>query len=173
MAGGSKKMDKYANVLTASLTLSAANTLSFDELKMGLSLFDKVGLLISRIEYEPSGGTLGEMTATGDEVRLAITTSDSISALDVTDQAVIHMMTYKRFDAGTAATATLYTLPFVYDLSTLPGAGILITPRPWYIAGDTDGLASAAVLNFRFYFTVIKLSPAEYFELLETRQYFG
>jgi len=168
-----KKIDKYANVLTESVTLSAANTLTFEEMELGLSLFDKVGLLISRIEYEPAVGTLNEMTASGDEIRMALTTSESISNLRVDEKAVIHSMVYKRFDAGTAASGHFYRLPFVYDLSDLPGGGILITPRPLYLAGDTDGVASAAVLYVRIYFTVISLTPAEYFELLETRQYFG
>lgn len=169
----SKTMDKFSNLMTQRITLSAANTLTFQEIELGLSIFDKVGMLLSRIEYEPSGGTMNEMTASGDELRLALTTSNQLTSLQVDEKSVIHSMVYKRFDAGTAGNANFYNLPFVHDFSQLPGGGILITPRPLYLAGDTDGVASPMVAYIRVYFTVIKLTPADYFELLETRQYFG
>jgi len=170
MASGT---DKYANVLTESIEMSAADTLSFEEVNIGLSLFDKAGILISRIEYHLATGVPGYMTAAADRVNMGVTASNSVTSLAVTQQAVIHTMQVQRNDFGTAASASLFVLPIVYDFSTLPGGGLMITPKPWYIAMTSSGLASAASGYIRFFFTVQKLSPQDYFELMETRAYFG
>lgn len=170
MASGA---DKYANILTQKVVMSGANTLTFEEVSIGLSLFDKAGILLSRIEYQPAAAALLEMTASGDQIDLAITASNSISNLVATQPAVIHRSILKRMDFGTAAGAQLIIEPQVADLSTLPGGGILITPKPWFCAMVTTGLASAATGYFRFFFTVLKLTAESYFELLETRHYFG
>lgn len=170
MAGGT---DKYANVLTEKITMDSANTLTFEEVNIGLSLFDKAGILISRIEYQPDLATLAEMTANADSVSMAVVTSNAISNLAITQAAIVHLTSLNRVDCGTAAAGRLYQLPLAYDLSTLPGGGILITPRPWYIAMGSSGLANPGGGTIRFYFTVIKLTSENYFELLETRAYFG
>jgi len=165
--------DKYSNILTQAITMSAANTLTFQEVSIGLSLFDKAGILLSRIEYEPVGSAISEMTADADSITLAVTASNTIAALTITQQAVIHRMTLRRSDFGTAASGSYLTLPIVSDFASLPGGGLLITPKPWYVAMDTSGLNSAASGTVRFFFTVMKMTSEQYFELLETRQYFG
>ena len=50
MAGVGGK-DKYANIIYDEVTESAANTLTFESIDVGLNLFDKIGLKISRVEY--------------------------------------------------------------------------------------------------------------------------
>lgn len=165
--------DKYANILTETVTCSAANTQTFQEITVGLSIFDKAGILLNRIEYIPSINMLGEITAATDTVEMAVTSSNTLSSLSVSQAAVIDKLLLYRHDLGTAASGVVIPIPYVRDLSTLPGGGILITPKPWYIGLNTSGLASAGSMSVRFYFTVLKLQPAEYFELLETRTYFG
>lgn len=165
--------DKYANILTQQVVMSGANTLTFQEVNIGLSLFDKAGILISRIEYEPTTATIAEMTNATDNIQLAITASNSINSLGITQASVIHRKILYRHDMGTAGTGALVDYPFVVDFASLPGGGILITPKPWYVGMTTGGLASAGTANVRFYFQVMKLTAESYFELLETRQYFG
>jgi len=165
--------DKYANLLVKNFSLSAANTLTFDEIEIGLSLFDKVGLKIQRLEYHWSNAALAEMTANGDDMVCGLITSDAVSSPGPSESAVIHMTRIKRIDFGTAASAQLTKVPDVFDFSNLAGGGLLVTPRPLYAFGNSSGLASACQFNLRVFFTVEKLADAEYFELLETRHYFG
>lgn len=173
MATRSRTVDKYSNMMVKSISMSAANTLSFDEVDIGLSLFDKVGLQVQRIEYTINKGTLAEMTAANDTIEMALTTNDGISAITTDDRSVIHMYRLRRLDAGTAGNAVFFEQPVVFDFSSLSGGGLLITPRPLYVAMDTSGLASAGTAYLRIFFTVVKLQDSEYFELLETRHYFG
>ena len=168
-----KATDRFANIITESVECSTANTLTFQEITVGLSIFDKAGILLNRIEYIPSKAMIQEMTAADDTIEMAVTTSNTITTLSVTQTQVIDKVLLNRLDLGTAASGHILEVPIVRDMSTLPGGGVLITPRPWYIALNTAGLASAGTLTIRFYFTVMKLQPAEYFELLETRTYFG
>lgn len=165
--------DKYANVLTQEITMSAADTLTFQEVNIGLSLFDKAGILINRIEYDPGQGTLALMTTATDRFEMAVTASNTIANLGIDQQAVIHRMRVQRADFGAAASGSVFQTPYVYDFSTLPGGGVMITPKPWYIGMNSSGLASAATGNVRFFFTIVKLAPQDYFELMETRAFFG
>ena len=166
-------VDKYANILTEPITMSAANTLTFAEVNIGLSLFDKAGILISRIEYQPSGGTIADLEVTADLIGMAVTTSNSLVNLGVAQQAVVTYKSLIRLDLGVAASGVIVELPLTQDFSQLPGGGILITPKPWYIAMESAGLAAAGTMTVRFFFTVVKLTAEMYFELLETRHYFG
>jgi hypothetical protein len=63
--------------------------------------------------------------------------------------------------------------PFVVDYTSLSGGGILVAPRPLYIGMDTIGAAAAGFCTVRLYFTIITLQASEYFELLESRRFFG
>lgn len=165
--------DKYSNILTQEVECSGANTLTFEEVNIGLSLFDKVGLLISRIEYHIKANTISEMTAADDNVQGAITTTNQMSTLDPAEQAVIDKILYLRTDQGTAGDSHFHTVPMVRDFAEIAGGGLLVTPKPLYLGVTSSGLASAATVTFRLFFTILKLKPEEYFELLETRQYFG
>jgi len=165
--------DKFANVITMEVETSAANTLTFEEVQIGLSLFDKTGILLSRIEYEPFNSAFAQMTATTDSIFIGVTTSNQLSELNPDQAAVVDRYMVQRQDLGAAATGALINTPFVKDLSTLPGGGILITPKPWYIGITSTGLAATCKAYVRFYFTIMKLSPQDYFELLETRNFFG
>ena len=163
MAG---QTDKYSNVLTEEIVMSAADTLTFEEVNVGLSLFDKAGILINRVEYQPAQGTTALMTAQGDIIQIGVTSSNSLTSLATNQAAVIHVVSLARQDFGTAAGGQLHIMPIVFDFAGLPGGGLLITPKPWYIAMKSVGLASAGTGYVRFYFTVIKLSAENYFELL-------
>lgn len=168
-----KQTDRYSNILTQSITMSGANTLTFQEVNIGISLFEKAGILISRIEYQPTMATVDLMTASSDDIIMAVTTSNQLTSLTPEQQSVIHQMDFARFDFGTAASGQFFSVPWQYDFGQLPGGGLLITPRPWYVAMQSVGLASAGSGYVRFYFTVVQLKPEEYFELLETRTFFG
>lgn len=165
--------DMFPNIKTASLTLSAANTISFGEFDVGLNIFDKVALLISRIEYELSTAAIEEMTTAGDDIQAALVNSNSLTTLASDQVEVIDRVAIHRVDLGTAGTGVIRRDVYEHDFSTLPGGGILIPPRPLFFAGNSNGLASAATFRFRVYFIIHRLTDAQYLELLETRNAFG
>lgn len=168
-----KSKDKYANLLTHEITMSAANTFTVSEVDVGLSLFDKAGIVINRIEYHVPGGVINEMTATGDYFTVGILTNDSATSLDPAALSTIDAITVRRMDMGTAGAVWVFSMPIVRDYSMLPSGGIIITPRPWFVGMTTAGVASAGTCTVRFFFTIVKLSGEDYFELLETRHHFG
>lgn len=165
--------DKYVNMITGDLALSAANTLTFEEINVGLNIFDKVGLLITRLEYDTTMAAIAEMTASGDFINAGFTTSNQVSSLLINKSEVVDQVVIGRHDMGAAAAAQLFMKPWVRDFSTQPGGGLLVPPKPLYFAGYSGGLASPCTLYLRFYFIIIKLTDAEYLELLETRRAFG
>jgi len=61
----------------------------------------------------------------------------------------------------------LHQLPFVRDFSGLPGGGLIIAPRPLFVAVKGNSLATAVTASLRAYFTVINLSADEYLELVD------
>ena len=170
MATRSRTIDKYANVLYDAVTESAANTLTFEEVNVGLNIFDKVGLLVSRIEYTNWGSLLD---ADGDTIQFGISASNSWASAVPSETSIIDYNKMFIEGYGTPANALLMQDTLLKDFSTLPSGGILITPKPLYLWVAGSALASASTVRMRMFFTVVKLSSEEYFELLESRQYFG
>ena len=167
------KKDEFANVIAYDLTLSAANTLTFSEIIIGLNIYDKVALVIHRFEFEPKEAALNEMTAAGDSIAGALVSSNQISGLTPDNIEVIDRRKIFRLDMGTAGSGQILEQPITSDFSEMPGGGLLVPPKPLYWAGDSTGLASAAGMILRLYFTIKQLSDAQYLELLETRRAFG
>lgn len=168
-----KPTDLYSNILVARLTMSAADTLTFSEVQVGFSIFERLGILISRIEYHPTAATVHLFNATQDRIVFGVTASDELTSLDPTSPAVIDTAAIYGVASGAPADLVVTQWPMVKDYSNLRGGGLLITPRPWFVAMTSNSLGTAGACYVRFYFTVEKLADADYFELLETRHYFG
>lgn len=173
MNGQGAKKDSFSNIINVQVVESAANTLTFEEINVGLNLFDKAGLIIHRIDYHLVAASLNLLIANGDLTGCAITQSNSIDTLTPSERAVVDKVEFQYTQVGTPGNFEIHDMPLTKDYSSLPGGGILVTPKPLYAAIRSLSLASAATVNIRLWFTVKKLSPADYFELLETRQYFG
>lgn len=160
--------DKFVNRAYVSITESAAGTLTFKELETGVSVFDKAGWIIHRISYYLDNTSLNEFGAASDQLIAGITVSNKVASLDLSDPAVIDLFNLAIRPIGTPANFQWWLQPFTRDFSTLPMGGILIPPRPVYLAVISAGFASPAVLNARFEFTVRSLTPDEYWELVES-----
>jgi hypothetical protein len=113
------------------------------------------------------------MTAATDAINMGLASSNNLVNLIPAQVEVVDVATLMRHDMGTAASAQLILKTVTRDFSTMPGGGLLVPPKPLYLAGASVGLASAADIYFRIYFTIVKLTDAEYLELLETRRAFG
>jgi len=162
--------DKFVNMATIQLTESAANTLTFKKLETGISLFEKVAWIIHRVEYLFSAASYATFNGSGDVVEYGLAASDQITALAITNAAVIDYGFLARLDLGTAASGNFYESPLIRDLTTLPMGGILVPPNPLYLAVKGTGLSAATILTARFFYTTYVLTPDDYWELVEARR---
>ena len=162
--------DKYSNMLYETVTESAANTLTFKAIEMGISLFDKAAILIQRLMWY-NFQTL--LAATTDAIQFGLSASNSWSAPSASQGSIIHFHEQSLLDYGTAGNNILHKQPVVDDFTTLPGGGMLIAPKPLYLFAKGSNLSNPSSPQMRMFFTIVKLSDADYFELLESRHYFG
>lgn len=166
--------DKYSNLFQVTAQESAANTLTFGSIELGLTIFQKVALLLNRIVVDWNGALFIDMDQDGDKMILGLTQSNSLTTIALSEPAVIFKQEKVLHNHGTAANAILSeNVVQTYDLSTLPGGGELIVPKPLYWAIQGVGLTAVVAITMRVYFQVIELKPDEYFELLESRRFFG
>lgn len=163
-----KISDKFVNVARISITESAANTLTFNQIQTGVAIFEKVAWVIHRILWFPTNTTISLLTAAADQLTMALTTSDQLTSL-ATDQAgVIAQKRLQRIDFGTAASGQMYEVPLESDFSTLPSGGLIVPTAPLYGACVGVSLGSAITFTARVYFTYKTLKAEEYWELVES-----
>jgi hypothetical protein len=158
--------DTYVNRAFIQVTESATGTLTFTRLTTGVSLFNRQGFLISRIDwYMPSSSLI---IASTDYVQAALTTSNKMSGLGLDDPAVVSMREWHGYLYGTAANFFIHQLPDTEDLSGMPGGGLLIPADPIFLAIEGVSLSAVASVSARIYFTVIDLKTDQYLELVES-----
>ena len=164
-----KTIDRYANIAAIEVIESAANTQTSKKFNFPFSVMDKMGLLISRIEYWPRGQSY--LNGSGDVLSMAITAAATLTDInDQSDPLLIDSYRLLRVDAGTAATAFYQESPFVKDFSELPGGGILVAPAPLYAMIEGIGLSNAGYGWFKLFYTYMELAVDEYWQLVESRR---
>lgn len=164
MAAPKVKKDMFANIAMANVTMSAANTLTFSQMQMGVGLFQGVAMVIHRILWYPFAAALREIVAATDSLTMAVTTTNRLTAIDdALDPAIVQM----RRIIGIAAGIERFDIPFITDLTSLPGGGKLVAANPLWIGATSGGFASAAQIRVQLDFTFIELTDAEYLELIQ------
>lgn len=168
-------VDKYANILTAELTMSAANVLSFTEISTGLGIeADRKSaraMIIDEIEYFPSVvDGLAHMTANTDQMMMGLTLSNAVTDIeDMSDRRILHMASLARHDAGTAATANYINLPWVYQFFP----PLITAERKLYLAMDSVGSSAAMQGKARIYYRSVEITQADFIELAEVFRLVG
>lgn len=163
-------LGEYAAQAIITPTESASNTLTFEKLEAGISIYDRVGWVINRIETRITAATLALFNGTGDFLSVALTASNQITSLNEDNPSVYAMRRWVRLDFGTAASASIGQQTFVDDYSTLPGGGLLVLPTPLYAGIVGSGLTGPASAYVKLFFKAIELSAEDYFNLTQTRQ---
>jgi hypothetical protein len=167
-----ENIDQYPNIMSGTLTMSAANTITHAEVNVGINLFDKAALLLQRIEFMPTGAVLGDLDTDGDAFYFGLTQA-VVTALSPADAVVIDMFGIYADLLGAVVSKEFHQVPFAHDFSSLRGGGILIAPKPLYAVGQSNGLTIAGVFTWRIYMNIVRLESDQYLELLETRRAFG
>lgn len=159
--------DRFVNLAYATVTMSGANALTFSEIQTGLAMFEKVAWIIHRIVWYIPAATVQEIVANTDFMQLGFTGNNKMSDLSIDDAAVYDLIELVGMVSGAPAVGFIVKSPAVSDFSTLPAGGLIIPPRPLYVAANTAGFVAAGVVQARIYFTYKQLKADEYWELVE------
>lgn len=164
-----KVIDQYANIAALDITESAANTQTSLKFAFPFSIMDKMGLLISRVEYEFSNVS-SVFAAAADQICAGLLSSSTGSLLDPTDPMQIDVIKWTRLDMGAAASGVILQSPVIKDFSTLPGGGLLVAPNPLY--GSILGVSAGAAgrVKIKIFYTYMELATDEYWQLVESRR---
>jgi len=167
MAAGSSIRDRFANVAALTVTMSAANTLTFGTLATNMGFLGRrdqaLAMVIDEIQYQVPIAMVTEMTATGDDVLLAITSSELPTNLeDLTDRRIIDYMAVSNL----ALTAVGFqSFDFPRRKQFFPP--LITAERTLFLAANSTGLASAHTCRARILYRVETLTGAELVELSE------
>ena len=159
--------DKFANIANLEITESGANTLTFQELKTGAGIFEKMAMVIHRIEYMTTGVVWNLPTDGADALNCALVTSNQITTLAKDKAQVIDLLKVVAMTAGTPANKIILALPIVPDLASLPGGGLIVPATNLYGAALGVSVASASYWRMTLYFTYKELKGEEFWELVE------
>jgi len=156
--------DAFANIAHLSVTESAANTLTFNQLQTGTAIFEKMAMIIHRIEYSPSFATINLLQSNIDDINIAWTTSDQITAIGKQSAQVIDAI---NLNVLTVPVGNMYTRPLVSDFSTLPSGGLIVPATSLFLAIQGTSVASPGFSRSTIYFTYKSLKGEEFWELVE------
>lgn len=165
-----KLTDEYTATAVFSLAESGANTLTYEGIQTGLSIYDHIGWVIGRVEWRLGPTTMALFNASGDYLTAALTMSNNLTALVDTDPQVICIRRWDRLDFGTAASGSITPNLLADDYTGLPGGGLLVLPNPIWGAIVGNGLTGAAGCTIKIFFRPIPLKDADYFNLVQARQ---
>lgn len=162
-------LGNYATNLNVTLTESAANTLTFEKVESGMSIYDRVGWVLNRVEWMVAIASMNLILDQSDGITCGVATSNSMSSVSDTDPNILFRTRISQVDNGTPATSELVVSPIVQDFSGMPGGGILVLPNPLYVFVLGQSLASAVTVSMRAWFTSVELSDDDYFLLAQVR----
>lgn len=163
--------DIYSNIAAIQCTESAANTLTFQKLETGVSLFEKQAWLISRISYWFSTWNIAQFADEDDYLDVALCATNNLTSIAaLSNPAVLDLLRIQKHEEGTPAAAWFNFQPVSVELSQLAGGGLLVPPNPIYLGVKGSGLAAAQTVICRFFYTTVELKAEQYWELVEARR---
>lgn len=169
-SSGKLPADNFCSQAVFQVTETAANTLTFDKLETGISVYDKIGWVIARVEIPLTKATIDLFDGNGDLVEVALTATNTVTSFADNNPAVYVHRTLMRRDVGTPAVSFFMDTTIVEDFSTLPGGGILVLPNPIYLGVKGTGLSGASTVTARIFFKAIDMADQDYFNLVQARQ---
>lgn len=157
--------DIYSNKAYGSVLESAANTLTFAEIRTNVNVFSKIAWIVNRVEWYVNVATVGLILAGADGLLMALTASDNIPDLGLDNPSVIDLNQWSLFLVTSGM--EMINMPLIRDFSALPGGGLIIAPRPLFVAVQGISLATPATVECRISFRQIEMSAVEYLELID------
>lgn len=161
--------DTFANQAAVRVLETGPAAQTTTKFAFPFSIMDRIGLIISRIEYWfPSFVSLN---SANDIVYCGLVTNATITDLaNQSDPLIIDIMSVTRTDIGTAASGALTVAPIIKDFSALPGGGLLVAPSPLYAIIQGVGTTPAIEAYVKLFYTYMEMKPDEYWQLVESRR---
>ena len=157
--------DRYVNRTLAQVSMSAANVLTFQQVRFAAGLFEGLALKLVRVEWNISAALLRELGAATDSINFGITTRDDLVSIDPTNLSVLASYNVVGMGAG----AEPMIMPIIMDFSNLPEGGLLIPANPMYLGINSAGVAAAlGPIYVTMFYNWIRLTDKESLELLQT-----
>ncbi|KKL44336.1 hypothetical protein LCGC14_2366690 [marine sediment metagenome] len=164
-----RRDDKYSNVVSAEVTQTGPDAITFTEVRTGISLGQGIGMVIDQIDYFENQISAALVVATGDRLIGAWCVSNAITAMDneelAVDNRIIHGFKHHLAPIVGAAASTGY--PDIYPRVFQFFPGIIVAAPRLYFGVDSNSLTSPANIASRLYFRYVELTPQEYIELAE------
>lgn len=160
--------DRFANVFTAKTVMTAANTLTFNEMVFGITLRDRIAIVIDELYFLPFKAAIAEMTALSDSITMCLSSSDQPTDIsDLNDRRILFSKMLSRHDFGTAAGGSFLIRPLKESFAP----PMIALPNRLFFGVDTAGLASAATAVLRMHFRTVTITQdQQLIEVLETFQ---
>lgn len=159
------KRDMYSNIALTSVTMSAANTLTFAQLQIAVGMFQGVGMLIHRVLWYPHTTAMREIVASTDALFMALVTNNRLTSIEnILDPSVVSLASI----VGIGVAVESKHLPIISDFSNLPEGGKLIPANPLFIAASSGGFVSAALVRALIDFSFVSLADKDYLELMQS-----
>ena len=167
MAKQATGSDRYANKAYGAVTMSAANTLTFAEIPTNVNIMDKTAWVLHRLEWFIPAGSMAEMGAIGEGLNVALTMSSSVTSLALNSAAIIDSLQFFAVAILAGTSASHQQFPVIRDFTGMPGGGLIIAPRPLFVAMVSNGAAGACSCQCRLYYTQITMSSEDYLDLID------
>lgn len=163
------KKDSFANVAAIAVSESAANTQTSAKFAFPFSIMDKMGIIISRVEYWLEG--MSRLNSGDDRTIVGLSTAAAVTNLNnQSDPQIIDSVRFCRLDFGAAASGLFLEQPLIKDFSSLPGGGILCAPSPLYAIIQSVGASDYLSVWVKMFYTYMELKAEEYWQLVESRR---
>ena len=163
------KKDLFVNRAIQRVTMSAANTLTFQQVNFAVGAFQGVALLVHRLIYHVGYTAIDEILGADDLFMVAMTTSAQIADIRLTHIEVVDQWEMFAYISGTPANEIPTFNRIESDFTSLPGGGLILPANPIYIAMSSSGLVVAGTCDVEIMFTFRELSDADYIELIQSR----
>lgn len=164
MAARKRVADNYVNRAYVSVVESAANTLTFSQIRWAVGTFEGIAVKLSRVEWYFNSTLARGLVAATDSVQVALTGRDDLTTLDPTNQSIY----VKDQIICIAANVEPVVSPIIHDFSNLPMNGLLLPANPMFLGAMSEGAAQANTFRGILYYTFIHLSDREALEVLQT-----
>lgn len=161
-----RKTDQYANKFYGKVVESAANTLTFAEIQTNVDVFSKKAWILHKLEWYFGANAINNLDAADDIFQAALVSSNKMSSLTLNDAGVIDLFELQ-INYITGVGFAHAVMPIARDFTAMPGGGIIVAPRPLYVAVKGTSLAGVITAEVRGHFTALDLNADEYLELVD------
>jgi hypothetical protein len=161
-----RRTDKFANVASAEVVESAANTVTFQEVRFGVGIGQRKGLIVDQIDYYIAPAVFAtSFAADADTLVAAWTTRNDLSSIidQFDNRAVLHLWSMRMSFTTSGLQFPQFPVQhqFAPPLIVAPRAGAL------YLAVQGLNAPAAHTVQSRMYFRFEDLSQSDFLELAE------